>query len=744
VKRQFVHMKPSQGINSSAQPDSEQAIAGEYPQGGSAQGASPQGFNYGNQPGTAVPPTVPRPITDPLNPPGNGLMQAPQSGPPAGSTPFASFHGLPGQQMPNSFGAGAANGSPFNERPPAGVGWSMNGMPAGAGWSMNGAPQAPMSGPLAAPSQHGSGNWPMHGPAQSPMMGPPAAPPQHGSGSWPMHGPVQPPMNGPLAAPPQPMTTRGPSQPLVLKAPGQPAMPMNGIPMMAPPQQPMGGPPGYVNVPTSPKSSDYIMNPVAPVQRPVTTGPFNNPNFGNMPSMAGGMGNRPPSMPPRKKRRVPIWARAIIGVMIVLLVLAGGGFWYYQTNYASFISASTGQSAIHHTIKDDGNTANQATTNSATLTGGRINILLLGSDTDGKYNDSNGILQGTPLAQTDLIVTIDPQTGQVGMLSIPRDLQVTQPNTGGEYKLDEIFSHGVSGTTIGQRVGSAAGLVEDTLRYNYGININYYAWVSLQGFVKVIDTAGGVDIDAIHPMVDDNYPFDVGNNTGDAYAYERLYIPPGPQHMNGEQALTYVRTRHSDLVGDFGRTIRQQQIISDLKLKLETPGIIGELPQLLQDLNGSMITDMTPNTMLELANYAKSVDTAKIQHVTLGPPTYAAPSQYGTNSNYYPKCEAIQAEIAQFFNIGSQATCIQQTDAPHAALIAPPATPQRALPANTAIASSSQGTTVNQMAANEAMSALTPASNLNAYQGLNPEEDIHSMLDLVFAVACESLDGFKV
>lgn len=778
MKQQFVHIKPSKGVNPSAPPGPEQAIAGEYPQGGSAQGASPQGFNQYNQPGGAMPPAGQRPITDPLNPPGN-VPQAQQGAPAAGSTPFASFHGVPGQQMQNPFATGAPNASAFTGRPPAGVGWSMNGMPAGTGWSMNGMPQAPVNGPASAPAQSPSGSWPMNngagaaqlpmsgplsgpiqspsgswpmnngvGAAQLPMSGPLSGPAQSPSGSWPMNngaGAAQLPMSGPLGGPAQPMTTRRPSQPLILNPNGQPAMPMNAAPVMAPPQQPMGGPAGYPNIPTSPNSSDYFANPVAPVQRP-NTGPFNNPHFGNMPPMTGGLNNRPPSMPPGKNRRVPIWARVLIGFVVVLLVLGGGGFWYYQTNYANFINGSTGVAAIHHTIKDDGNnTANQTT--SATLTGGRINILLLGSDTDGKYGDSNGIDKGTPLAQTVMIVTIDPQTGQVGIMSIPRDLQVTQASNGATNKLDEVFEHGVTGTTITQRVGNAAGLVEDTLLANYGIHINYYAWVSLQGFVKVVDTAGGVDIDAIHPMVDDNYPFDVGNNTGDSYAYQRLYIPPGPQHMNGPQALNYVRTRHSDLVGDFGRTIRQQQIISDLKLKLATPGIVGELPQLLQDLNGSLFTDMNLNTMLELANYAKSVNTANIQRVTLGPPTYAVPSQYGTNSNYYPKCAAIQAEISQFFNLGSQATCIEQTDSPHAALIAPPATPQRAMPentTNTAIANRSQVTTVNQLTANEAMSTLMPANNLNAYQGLNPEVGVHTMLDLLFAVTCESLDGFKV
>jgi hypothetical protein len=246
-------------------------------------------------------------------------------------------------------------------------------------------------------------------------------------------------------------------------------------------------------------------------------------------------------------------------------------------------------------------------------------------------------------------------------------------------------------------------------------------------------------------MVDDNYPFDIGNKTGDSNAYERLYIPPGPQHMDGPQALNYVRTRHSDLVGDFGRSARQQQILSDLKLKLATPGIVGELPQLLQDLNGSLVTDMQLNTMLELANYAKTVDTAKIQRVTLGPPTYSVASQI--NSNYYPKCEAIQAEIAQMFNLGNQANCIPQTGTTHTALIAPPPSPQRAAPentANTAIANRSEGPTVSQMTANEAMSTLMSANSLSAYQGLNPEVGVHSMLDLVFAVTCESFDGLKV
>src|SRR5262249_27016833 len=175
----------------------------------------------------------------------------------------------------------------------------------------------------------------------------------------------------------------------------------------------------------------------------------------------------------------------------------------------------------------------------------RVNILLLGSDTDGKGNDPTN---GVPLAQTVMIITVDPQTNSVGMLSIPRDMQVTE-NGHPEPKLDEVFSHGYSGNTLQDKVAHGAAEMENVIQDNFNIHIDHYAWVGLDGFVKVIDTAGGVDVDVIHPMVDDSYPDDVGNANGSVYDYKRVYIAPGPQHLNGTQALEYVRTRHSDLVG---------------------------------------------------------------------------------------------------------------------------------------------------------------------------------------------------
>jgi len=287
---------------------------------------------------------------------------------------------------------------------------------------------------------------------------------------------------------------------------------------------------------------------------------------------------------------------------------------------------------------------------------GRTNILLLGSDTDGKGNDP---MHGVPLAQTVMIVTIDSQTNYVGILSIPRDMQVVE-NGYIEPKLDEVFSHGYVGDAVQDKVANGARKMQIVIQDNFGIYIDHYAWVGLDGFVKVIDTVGGIDVDVIHPVVDDTYPDDVGNTDGSIYDYKRLSIAAGPQHLDGAQALEYVRTRHSDLVGDFGRTVRQQQLISQLKIKLANQETIGKVPQLLQDLNGALQTDIPLNDMINLANLARNIDSNRVERLTLGPPDYAVPNIEGTRpGNYLPICGNVVPAIQKMFNL-LWAKCLSQ------------------------------------------------------------------------------------
>ncbi|MGH2507748.1 MAG: LCP family protein, partial [Ktedonobacteraceae bacterium] len=307
-------------------------------------------------------------------------------------------------------------------------------------------------------------------------------------------------------------------------------------------------------------AATMLATPPAPM--PGTFNP-NRPPSGPDGKRPDGPLRRDPGGKRKKKRRVPIWARVVIGFLTFLLVLGGGSFWYYQVNFANTVNNIVGQTVPR--TKDDGADPNADLTNGI-LTGPRVNILLLGSDTDEKF-------QGTYLAQTDIIITIDPSSKTVGMLSIPRDFYLNVPGYG-MHKLDEAY--GLGGVALSRR----------TIEQDFGIPINNYAWVGLDGFIKVIDTVNGVDVDVLHPIVDGNYPDDTGASANNPYALERLYLPPGPQHLDGPTALEYVRSRHADLVGDFGRSARQQQVLSALKTKLVNPNIFGQLQQISNDLNG--------------------------------------------------------------------------------------------------------------------------------------------------------------
>lgn len=432
-----------------------------------------------------------------------------------------------------------------------------------------------------------------------------------------------------------------------------------------------------------------------------------------MPPGYPGVGGPPPfGQPPgkREKRRFPIWARVAASLFLLLLVVVGSLAGYYYFSLSTPVSHIVGQQVTRLKGDEDPN----ASRNGADiLSGSRINILLLGSDTDQKFSN------GQYLAQSDIVLTIDPATRKVGMLSIPRDFWINVG--GGMHKLDEAY--GLGGVALSRL----------TIYQDFGIPINYYAWVGLDGFVKVIDTVGGVDVDVLHPITDDNYPDDVGNHTGDIYAYKRLYIPPGPQHLSGSEALEYVRSRHADLVGDFGRSARQQQVLSALKIKLNNPDIVGKLPEIAHDLDGYVRTDMQLTDVLKMLNFARGLDPNSIQRIILGPPYSASGVTPTGESVVYPDCTKITPLLAQMFGLGNNARCDIQVNSNnyHGSLAsaAQPSTTREAIPGDSGWQAASQVADIS------AMSTGGSSDNLSSF---------HSLLDLMFMVVFESPDAMQV
>jgi LCP family protein required for cell wall assembly len=527
-------------------------------------------------------------------------------------------------------------------------------------------------------------------------------------------------MNGPVSPRESGITPQAayfPQQPINPALQGQSVQPVHLL--LSQPLNPSFYPPVYgpnTNAPAMP-TPGYAQVPMRPADGNTGyPGPGGPPYLPPLSPGNGGRGNGGYKRP-QKRRRYPMWARVLTGILVLLILLAGSAFAYYQLNFSNAVNNITNQQVKRSAGEED---PNQGRTGDI-LSGKRINILLLGSDTDQKFGTTAG---GSTvyLAQTDIIVTIDPTTKAVGMLSIPRDFYLNIPGYG-MGKLDEAFAHGYG---IGQ--GGFAGAVDlsrKTIQQDFGILINYYAWVGLDGFVKVIDTVGGVDVDVTHPITDDTYPDDVGNTTGDIYAYKRLYIGPGPQHLSGAEALEYVRSRHADLVGDFGRSARQQQVLNSLKIKLSNPSIIGQLPQLANDLNGFVKTDMQLPDVLKVANFARTLDTNKINRVILGPPYSQAAVLPNGESVVQPRCDQIIPVISQMFALGNKAACNITASSNNSML----ASAHQPSPTQTAGPAASAISTGNPLAD---VSSLAQSDSSDDMQGL------HGLLDLLFATVFES------
>jgi LCP family protein required for cell wall assembly len=162
------------------------------------------------------------------------------------------------------------------------------------------------------------------------------------------------------------------------------------------------------------------------------------------------------------------------------------------------------------------------------------------------------------LTRTDSIVLVglQPARLRVSMLSIPRDLFIDVPG----YGLQRINAINVLGEMEAE--GRGPGLLTEAIQQSFGVSMDRYMRMDFQGFVELIDAVGGVTIDVERTVVDDFYPTIDGGTTS-------IRFEPGVQHMDGERALQYARTRHGD--DDYQRAERQQQVISALSSKLLNP-----------------------------------------------------------------------------------------------------------------------------------------------------------------------------
>jgi LCP family protein required for cell wall assembly len=293
-----------------------------------------------------------------------------------------------------------------------------------------------------------------------------------------------------------------------------------------------------------------------------------------------------------------------MAVIAVALSSAAGGFAYFLPAVQEALDATS--QVVIVPSPSPSPSISKGTATPTPHPPGAFTVLLLGSDNDTKF------LSDRILTQSMIIVRFNPATKKVTMLSIPRDLWVPL-STGGTGKIDGAYSYGGAGAAIA------------TVENNFGIHIDAYIWIGLAGLVNVINAIGGIDVVTQAPVFDDFYPYDIG--PGNPYRYLRVAVMAGPQHLDGTNALQYVRSRHNDLQSDFGRSARQQQVLLALRAKAAQISA-ADVPLLAAAMKGQIKTDMSLSRIATLLPLAGSIDIKNIQQVTRGcgcPDAYLVP-----------------------------------------------------------------------------------------------------------------------
>ncbi|QTX33555.1 LCP family protein [Aminithiophilus ramosus] len=214
---------------------------------------------------------------------------------------------------------------------------------------------------------------------------------------------------------------------------------------------------------------------------------------------------------------------------------------------------------------------------------GQVNLLLIGVDSN----------EGSHRSDTIAFVSVNLESKTVKLLSLPRDTRV-QITGHGWQKLNHAYAYG------------GVKLLQETLVNYLGLPIHYYVVVNYDSFPRVVDLIGGLEINVEKRL----YYVD---RAGGLY----IDIPKGPQRLDGQKALHYVRFRN-DALGDIGRVRRQQIFMHALLEKIYSPEILPKLPQLIREAIAMVETNLPPSQALQLGSYLREGEKeAQLQFSTL-------------------------------------------------------------------------------------------------------------------------------
>jgi LCP family protein required for cell wall assembly len=288
--------------------------------------------------------------------------------------------------------------------------------------------------------------------------------------------------------------------------------------------------------------------------------------------------------------------KKIIWGILGILFLIGAAFAYRTFEFSNSIGIKIRPIDILNPIKKDPQLKKDST-------GKYTSALLVGIDTRSAKSD---------LKNTDsmIIATYNYETGNITMISVPRDLYVKVPNEAWYTKINGIYTRGEA-----VKKGSGMEYLKGALQTVTGIEIQYHALIDLQGFVKMIDAVGGVTVNVENSFTDYMFPTEAKGKP----VYETISFKKGPQKMDGTIALKYARSRHSSDAGegtDFARARRQQKVISALKDKVLSTGTLLNPQKILELMQA--VQDNVKLSEINNEEIQASINIAKKQQETPG------------------------------------------------------------------------------------------------------------------------------
>ena len=186
-------------------------------------------------------------------------------------------------------------------------------------------------------------------------------------------------------------------------------------------------------------------------------------------------------------------------------------------------------------------------------------------------------------SDTIILLCLNTKSEEILLFSIPRDTRIEVPGNGYD-KVNHSYAKG------------GIQLLKETIEKNLDIHIPYTVEINYQGFEKVIDLLGGVEIDVESDMKYTDRAQDLVIN-----------ISAGKQRLKGDKALQYVRYRN-DKLGDIGRIKRQQNFLQALFHEIDNPLNLPKMPQIIQELRQALITNFSNEELINLGLWFKDLN----------------------------------------------------------------------------------------------------------------------------------------